>query len=53
MQAAADDKQGFPILENRRAFSENQIKSLLGMSIEIAHLMSNVAPSKPIHKVSY
>jgi len=43
-------KPGFPLLKNRTLTSEEQLKSLLNLCIEIAGLPGNVANAQTIHQ---
>ena len=42
--------QGFPILINRTMSSENEIESLVVLSVKIAHLSRNIANPNAIHE---
>jgi hypothetical protein len=43
-------QQGFPILKDRTAASQQQLDGLLKMSIEVASLSSDIAYTKAIHQ---
>src|SRR5579884_2664692 len=42
--------QGFPILIKRTQSSQNEIESLVNLSIKIAHLLRDIANANAIHE---